>query len=124
MQKMNGQITSKEAIIELWGVEFVKLSQNPRIVITEDAVFVQIRGELTLTDGTKSSLVKLREPNLQDMKNTDTVKGEVSKNAVMIASVCNIIDSSLDKIGGRDYVLLNEVCTAFLSDGQKTGETL
>jgi hypothetical protein len=119
--KINGQITDKEAVREIWGDEFAKLADNKRIVITENEIFVKLRGEVKLSDGSTTKLLKLREPNVRDLKNTDTVKGDISKSAVMIASISDVLDSSLDKLGASDFTLLNLVTAAFLGDGQETG---
>jgi hypothetical protein len=123
MEKVTGQLTNKETVVELWGEEFERLSENPRVVFLENEIRVRLKAEVKLASGETTKVLTLREPTVGDLKATDAVKGDVTKSAVLLASCADLPDAVVSKMLGSDFVLVNKVIGAFLSDGLGTGES-
>jgi hypothetical protein len=123
MEKVTGQLTNKETVVELWGEEFERLSENPRVVFLENEIRVRLKAEVKLASGETTKVLTLREPTVGDLKATDAVKGDVTKSAALLASCADLPDAVVSKMPGSDFVLVNKVIGAFLSDGPETGES-
>lgn len=123
MEKITGQLTNKETVVELWGEEFERLSENPRVVFLENEIRVRLKAEVKLASGETTKVLMLREPTVGDLKATDAVKGDVTKSAALLASCADLPDAVVSKMPGSDFVLVNKVIGAFLSDGLGTGES-
>jgi hypothetical protein len=123
MEKVTGQLTNKETVVELWGEEFERLSENPRVVFLENEIRVRLEAEVKLASGETTKVLTLREPTVGDLKATDAVKGDVTKSAALLAACADLPDAVVSKMPGSDFVLVNKVIGAFLSDGLGTGES-
>ena len=52
------------------------------------------------------------------MRAMDSAKGSVAKAVLLLSSTAGMTEKVIDKIKGRDFILLGRVIGGFLDDGQ------
>lgn len=124
-KQSGGEFLPEDQVIEVWGEQFKELAVHPKVRFTESEVFIGLSKPIPAVDsggGTTDQIVLL-EPNVGQLKMMDSAKGDVAKAAALIQSCSDLPAASVNKIKGRDFMLLNKVVAAFLSDGHQTGQT-
>lgn len=124
MEGIQGRITDPKVVAEFWGDDFVQFTGNPRIIITEECLYLKLKNRVTNpTEAGSTDLIKINEPTVGEMKAMDSVKGDVSKLASLLETLAGLTSVDVNKMKASDFLLFNRVMTCFLLDGQETTET-
>ena len=121
MNRIENQITDKEAIVEAWGENFAEIADNPRIIFTDEAIFIKLKKPLKTSDG-ETDMLRIEEPDVAQLRSMDAVKGDVGKTAVLLANIADMPEASANKVKASDFTLFNKVLGCFLIDGPQTTE--
>lgn len=119
---MAAEYLDRDMISEYWGEDFLPLAENHRVKFGMDSIFVTLKSPVKNVDGEETKVVELKEPTVAVMKSIDGAKGEVTKAAVLLASMSGVPNASFNTVKASDFMLLNKVVAAFLSDGPETGK--
>ena len=116
-------MNDKQFITEHWGEEFVKFADNPKVNFTSESIQVTLKKEVKSLSGEMVKVVEIDEPDVGQLKAIDEAKGEMSKTAKLISTCTDIPGAALNSMKASDFMLLSNIISVFLSDGQETGKT-
>ncbi len=116
-----------DQVLATWGEQWKDLASHPKVKFTDAEVYVHLSHKIPTTANdegdTETSQIVLTEPTVGQMKLIDSAKGDIAKAAMLVQQCGDLTAASVNKIKGRDFILLNKVVGAFLSDGHQTSET-
>lgn len=113
-----GEFLSPAEVILAWGDAFKDLASHPKIKFRDDSVVVELSQEVHTTDEGPSKWITLREPTVQSLKSLDRAKGDIERAAILLEVCGNVTGKDVSSLKGRDFILLQKIVAAFLSDGQ------
>lgn len=121
---IQGRIVDEAVVSQMWGADFVKFVKNPRVIITEDGLYIKLKQPVTNPkDSGKVDTIKINEPTVGEMKVMDSVKGDLTKAAALLETLTGLTTSDVNKMKASDFLLFNEILSCFLLDGPETGAT-
>lgn len=118
---MENEIFDVEQIVSEWGEEFRLFSKNRRVHFTGNEIYLDLKTSVKNLAGEDTMCIRIREPNVSELRMMDAVKGEVSKMSSMLEALIGISDAEMSKMKASDFVILSKVVGAFLADGPETG---
>ena len=110
-------LKDKEAITHRWGEAFEGLVDHKRIHFTDDAIFIDLKAEVTNLDLEVSKQLRIVEPTAKDLRAMDSEKGDIAKLIAILRSVANVTEKTIEGLAASDFLLIQKVITGFLDDG-------
>lgn len=121
------QLTTVEEVKQAWGdlfvytpedsgIEEVAFANNPRVAITAEAVFVQLRRPIKAGPNVElTDVLRIAEPTVQDVRATDRYKGDIEKAICLLSTVAQIPNAAVDRMAASDMKLCGDVIDSFLA---------
>lgn len=112
-------INDVDSIVEIWGEGFREIHNHPQIKFTNENIYVELKRTpalVSIESSEPTKVLKFDEPDIGILKSMDLAKGEISKAAILIQKCSNMPGASIDKIKGRDFIVISKVVGGFLSD--------
>jgi hypothetical protein len=88
-------------------------------------IIITLERSTFLDEGNPTSIIKLREPKMKDVKALDKIQGDISKSLKLVSVLANIPMSSVDEISLYDFnVKIAPVMEYLTGESQEIGDTV
>jgi|GEM_PF-5611850 len=93
----------------------VLFAGNPRVAITEGAIYVKLRKPVKAGENVElTDVLRITEPTVQVLRQADRHKTEMEKGIALLAAICGVPHVEIDRMVASDFALCGEVLGAFL----------